>query len=82
MFKAIVTYLVGRKIVSFIVMATMMVVLLTTCLIAYAFVPEASEDSDISTSYSSSVVSETNNANSIESRLSFPADTAAVNSAA
>ena len=44
MFKAIATYLVGRKIVSFIVCAAMMIGLLAVCLIAYAFVPEARAD--------------------------------------
>ena len=41
MFKAIATYLIGRKIVGFIVCAAMMIGLLAVCLIAYAFVPEA-----------------------------------------
>ena len=44
MFKAIATYLIGRKIVGFIVCAAMMIGLLAVCLIAYAFVPEARAD--------------------------------------
>ena len=44
MFKAITTYLIGRKIVGFIVCAAMMIGLLAVCLIAYAFVPEARAD--------------------------------------
>ena len=44
MFKAIAAYLIGRKIVGFIVCAAMMIGLLAVCLIAYAFVPEARAD--------------------------------------
>ena len=44
MFKAITTYLVGRKIVSFIGCAAMMIGLLAVCLVAYAFAPEAHAD--------------------------------------
>jgi hypothetical protein len=44
MFKAIAMYLIGRKIVGFIVCAAMMIGLLAVCLIAYAFVPEARAD--------------------------------------
>ena len=44
MFKAIAMYLIGRKIVGFIVCAAMMIGLLAVCLIAYAFVPEAKAD--------------------------------------
>ena len=44
MFKAIATYLIGRKIVGFIVCAAMMIGLMAVCLIAYAFVPEARAD--------------------------------------
>ncbi len=44
MFKAIATYLVGRKIVSFIVCAAMMIGLLAFCLVAYLLVPEARAD--------------------------------------
>ena len=44
MFKAIATYLIGRKIVGFIVCAAMTIGLLAVCLIAYAFVPEARAD--------------------------------------
>ena len=44
MFKAIATYLIGRKIVGFIVCAAMMIGLLAVCLIAYAFAPEARAD--------------------------------------
>ena len=59
MFKAITTYLVGRKIVSFIVCAAMMIGLLAVCLIAYAFVPSATADTEDS-SYSYSLVVENN----------------------
>ena len=44
MFKAIAAYLIGRKIVGFIVCAAMMIGLMAVCLIAYAFVPEARAD--------------------------------------
>ena len=44
MFKAILTYFAARKIVSFIVCAAMMVGLLTVCLVAAAFAPQASAD--------------------------------------
>ena len=44
MFKAIATYLIGRKIVGFIVCAAMMIGLLAVCLVAYAFAPEARAD--------------------------------------
>ncbi len=44
MFKAIATYLLGRKIVGFIVCAAMMIGLLAVCLIAYALCPEARAD--------------------------------------
>ena len=44
MFKAIAAYLIGRKIVGFIVCAAMMIGLLAVCLIAYAFAPEARAD--------------------------------------
>ena len=44
MFKVIAAYLIGRKIVGFIVCAAMMIGLLAVCLIAYAFVPEARAD--------------------------------------
>ncbi len=44
MFKAIAAYLIGRKIVGFIVCAAMMIGLLAVCLVAYAFVPEARAD--------------------------------------
>ena len=44
MFKAIATYLVVRKVVSFIVCAAMMIGLMAVCLVAYVLVPEASAD--------------------------------------
>ena len=44
MFKAIAVYLVGRKIVSFIVCAAMMIGLMAVCLVAYVLAPEASAD--------------------------------------
>ena len=44
MFKAIAVYLVGRKIVSFIVCAAMMIGLMAVCLMAYVLAPEASAD--------------------------------------
>ena len=44
MFKAILTYFAARKIVSFIVCAAMMVGLLTVCLVAAAFAPQASAE--------------------------------------
>ncbi|MBQ8075230.1 MAG: hypothetical protein IJ237_04510 [Oscillospiraceae bacterium] len=42
--KAILTYLVGKEIVGFIVMAAMMIGLLVFGLIAYALLPEASAE--------------------------------------
>lgn len=53
--KAILTYLVGKEIVAFVVMAAMMVGLLLACLVAYAFTPGTDADSDESYSYSYSV---------------------------
>ena len=44
MFKAIAAYLIGRKIVGFIVCAAMMIGLLAVCLVAYAVAPEARAD--------------------------------------
>ena len=44
MFKAIATYLVVRKVVSFIVCAAMMIGLMAVCLVAYVLAPEASAD--------------------------------------
>ena len=44
MFKAILTYFAARKIVGFIVCAAMMVGLLTVCLVAAAFAPQASAE--------------------------------------
>ena len=44
MFKAIATYLVVRKVVSFIVCAAMMIGLMAVCLVAYVVAPEASAD--------------------------------------
>ena len=44
MFKAILTYFAARKIVSFVVCAAMMVGLLTVCLVAAAFAPQASAE--------------------------------------
>ena len=44
MSKAIAAYLIGRKIVGFIVCAAMMIGLLAVCLVAYAFAPEARAD--------------------------------------
>ena len=43
MFKAIATYLIGRKIVGFIVCAAMMIGLMAVCLVAYVLATEASE---------------------------------------
>ena len=44
MFKAIATYLVVKKVVSFIVCAAMMIGLMAVCLVAYVLAPEASAD--------------------------------------
>ena len=44
MFKAIATYLIGRKIVGFIVCAAMMIGLMAVCLVAYVLAPEASAE--------------------------------------
>ena len=51
MFKAIAAYLIGRKIVGFIVCAAMMIGLLAVCLIAYAFVPDVNNDGTVLVRY-------------------------------
>ena len=59
MVKVIAAYLIGREIVGFIVCAAMFITLMAVCLIAYAFVPSATADTEDS-SYSYSVVFENN----------------------
>ena len=59
MVKEIAAYLIGREIVGFIVCAAMFITLMAACLIAYAFVPSATADTEDS-SYSYSVVFENN----------------------
>ena len=59
MVKVIAAYLIGREIVGFIVCAAMFITLMAACLIAYAFVPSATADTEDS-SYSYSVVFENN----------------------
>ena len=59
MFKVIAAYLIGREIVGFIVCAAMFIALMAACLIAYAFVPSATADTEDS-SYSYSLVVENN----------------------
>ena len=59
MVRVIAAYLIGREIVGFIVCAAMIIALMAACLIAYAFVPSATADTENS-SYSYSVVVENN----------------------
>ena len=79
MSKLIVNYLVGREIVNLIVFAAMIIGLLVMCLVAYAFVPAASDSSDTSDSHT--VVSETNAANSAKTNYSVLTNTMYLNSA-
>ena len=77
MFSAIGAYFIGRKIVNFIVMASMMVGLVIMCLVAYAFVPAISEDSDASDSHT--VVSVANEENNSKYSYSSSTNTMFVN---
>ena len=49
--KAIITYLIGKEIVGFIIMAAMMIGLLAACLVAYIFTPETTAETDNSYTY-------------------------------
>ena len=64
MVKVIAAYLIGREIVGFIVCAAMFITLMAACLIAYAFVPSATADTEDS-SYSYSVVVENSSINGV-----------------
>ena len=79
MFQAVTTYLVGRKIVTTIVLIAMMIGLLAVCLVAYAFVPSTSDGSN--TSESHTVISETNVVNSAKTIYPVPTGTVFLNSA-
>ena len=71
-----------RESVTFIVPDAMMIGLLAICLVAYAFVPAESGDTNASnTSSSHTVVSEASTANSSNLSYSFSTNTVSVSSA-